>query len=148
MSTSINASLRKLTGCSVVVSDVDAYKEPGTATVQLLFSDGSRLRAEYWRLIIDGKERVSSFDDRQKYGLTAPINARRVLKKELQGKTVEAVRLDKETADLVFEFSGNLKLQVFGFTGYEMWEISISRGGGGYSNYAKKQFPFVPDDLG
>lgn len=52
------------------------------------------------------------------------------------------MQLDKETGDLLFQFSGNLKLQVFGFTGYEIWEIKISGTGGEYSNYAKDSLPF------
>ena len=148
MPTNIADSLHKLRDCSSAVSAVDAYKQPGAATVQFLFSDGSRLRAEYWRLIRDGKERVSSFDNQQKYGLPAPINAIHVLGKELKDRPVTAAQLDKETGDLLFHFSENLKLQIFGFSGYEMWEIHFSGDGGGYSNYAKEHCPYVRDDFG
>jgi len=147
LSTKIAASLPRLKNTSVAVSAVDACKEPGAATIRLIFSDGSRLRAEYWRLIRDGKERVSSFDHEQKYGLPAPIDAIHVLQNELRDKNVTSVQLDKETADLLFQFTGNLKLQVFGFTGYEIWEIEISEGEGEYSNFAKEHCPFIPDDF-
>ena len=148
MLTNLVGSLHKLEGTSVAVSAVDTYKEPGTATVQLLFNDASRLRAAYWRLIRDGKERVSSFDHEQKYGLQSQINAIHVLQNELRAKTVTLAQLDKETGDLLFQFTGNLKLQVFGFTGYEIWEIRISGAGGEYSNHAKEVCRIVPDDFG
>jgi len=107
------------------------------ASVQLLFGNGSRLRAEYWRVIENGKAGISSFDHNQQYGLPAPIDAIKQLQEQLQDKTVTDARLDGETGDLLFQFADNVKLQVFNFTGYEIWEISFPDGSGEYSNYAK-----------
>ena len=44
-------SLFNLKSSSAVVSDVHSYPEPGIAGVEVLFSEGSRLRAAYWRVI-------------------------------------------------------------------------------------------------
>jgi hypothetical protein len=59
------------------------------------------------------------------------------LQEQLQEKTVIDARLDREIGDLFFEFVDNIKLQVFNFTGYEIWEISFPDGPGEYSNYVK-----------
>jgi len=105
--------------------------------VQLLFSNGTKLRADYWRVTKDGKAGISSFDHQQQYGLPAAIDAIAELQGQLQGKTVTDVVLEKETGDLLFQFDGNFKLRVFNFTGYEVWEISFPDGTGEYSNFAK-----------
>ena len=81
---------------------------------------------------------VSSFDHQQRYGLNAPIDAIRELQNTLRDKTVLEAGHDEETGDLLFQFTGDIKLQVFGFSGYEVWEISFSDGTGEYSNYAKR----------
>ena len=107
------------------------------ASVQLLFADGSKLRANYWRTIKDGKAGTSSFDHQQQYGLPAPIDAIKELQEELQNKTVTDAHLDKETGDLVFHFAESVKFQVFNFTCYEIWDISFPDGTAQYSNYSK-----------
>jgi hypothetical protein len=48
-----------------------------------------------------------------------------------------SVQLDKETGDLLLQFSEDIKLQAFGFSSYEVWEISFPDGSGEYSNHAK-----------
>lgn len=133
----LEKSLSNLNGTSINVLDNDDYPEDGQASVVIAFSDGTKLRANYWRVIKDGKEKLSSFDHNQKYGLPAPIDAKKELQDALNGESVLSARLDLETGDLQFEFSQTLKLSVFGFTGYEIWEISFPNGGSEYSNYAK-----------
>jgi hypothetical protein len=130
-------SLFNLRNLSVHVSPTNAYPEPGMASVQLLFGDGSKLRAEYWRIIRDGKAGTSSFDHQHQYGLPAPIDAIEELQEKLRDTTVTDARLDRETGDLLFQFANNVKLQVLNFTGYEIWEITFPDGSGEYSNYAK-----------
>lgn len=130
-------SLSELKGTSVRVSEAGTYPEPGAASVQLLFSDGSRLRADYWRIIKAGRADVSSFDHNQKYGLPAPINSFERIEQELQGKVVDEARFIHETGDLRFGFGEDIELEVFNFTGYEVWEIHFSNGTGEYSPYAR-----------
>jgi hypothetical protein len=45
--------------------------------------------------------------------------------------------LDKETGDVLLQFTENKKLQILAFTGYEVWEISFPGGAGEHSNYGK-----------
>jgi hypothetical protein len=125
--------LSGLKGNAVQVSANEAY--PG-ASVIVSFTNGSRLRAEYWRLIKGRRPVLSSFDHEQQYGLPAPINAPRALCGELQGKLVLDAALDRATADLNFAFSGDLRFQVFNFTGYEIWQLTWPDGTGELSNYA------------
>ncbi len=78
---------------------------------------------------------MSSFDHQQKYGLPAQIDAIKTLRTELENICCTAVHLDKETGDLILHFSTELRLQVFNFTGYEIWEMTFPDGTGQYSNY-------------
>ena len=68
-------SLASLKGTTVKTSNPERFPEPGIAPIELHFSDGSRMRTDYWRIICDGNARVTSFDHQQKYGLPAPIDA-------------------------------------------------------------------------
>jgi hypothetical protein len=128
--------LSSLSGVAVCVLDDDTYPNEGEASVVLLFADGTKVRAAYWRVITDGRAHLSSFDHGQQYGLPAAINARDVLRKTLNDRTCLGARLDTETGDLSFEFDEHTKLQVFNFTGYEIWEIAYPDGTIEYSNYA------------
>jgi len=130
-------SLSALKGTSVVVSPGIDFLEPGVAPIQMLFANGTRLRAEYWRLVKEAKPSLTSFDHRVKYGLPEPIDAVKTLQETLQDKRVTNALLDNKTGDLVFEFAGNTVLQVFAFTGYEDWDILFPDRTGQYSNYLR-----------
>ena len=93
---------------------------------------------DYWRVIEGGKSTISSFDHRQKYGLPERIDAIKALGQVLNGKLVTSASADFETGDLRFEFGSDLRLQVFNFTGYEIWEMKFPDGTGQYSNYFEK----------
>jgi hypothetical protein len=129
-------SLASLKGTMVRTSNPEWFKEPGAAVVELYFSDGSRMRADYWRIIRGGRAGTSSFDHEQKYGLPAPINAFEQIAEALDGKAVREAKWDVCTGDLTLSFEPDVELQVFNFTGYEVWEIHFSNNTGEYSNYA------------
>ena len=130
-------SLSDLKGARVDVSPGNGYPEPGVASIELLFANGTRLAAEYWRLVIGAAAGISSFDHQQKYGLPAPIDAVKNLSETLRDKLVTNAVLDHKTGDLLFDFDGNITLQVLNFTGYEIWHIRFPDGTGEYSNYVK-----------
>ena len=130
-------SLFNLKGGTVRVSAANYYPEPGAASVHLLFADGSNLRAAYWRVTQDGKASMSSFDHWQQYGLPERIDVIAELQAQLQDKTVIDARADGETGDLLFQFGGNVKFQVFNFSSYEVWEIHFANGSGEYSPSAR-----------
>ncbi len=129
--------LEYLKGSSAQVFAGNACPETGMAPVRIVFSQGTQLRALYWRITKNGRAFISSFDHKQKYGLPAPIDAIDTLKNELLGPSVTEARHDKETGDLLFFFSNNINLQVLNVTGYEIWEIFFPDGTGAYSNSAK-----------
>ena len=128
--------LSGLTNVSVRVLDDDTYPEQGQASVVLLFANGTRLRTTHWRVIVNGRAELSSFDHKQKYGLPRPIDAKTELREILANAVCSNARLDGETGDLIFVFGDHLKFQAFNFTGYEIWEIKFPGGTGQYSNYA------------
>jgi hypothetical protein len=131
----LEESLLDLKDNTVDISVAEVYRD--IVSVQLSFRNGAKLRADYWRLAKGGKASLSSFDDRQQYGLPEPIDAVKEVQTQLVGKAVTDVCLDRETGDLLFQFAGNLKLQIFKFTGYEDWEISFPNGTTEYSNHIK-----------
>jgi hypothetical protein len=135
---SLERSLHNLSNCSVQVTAGDDYPEPWMAPISMIFGDGSKLEARFWRIIKNGKAIISSFDHQQKYGLPVPLNAIETLQREVHNQTVVEANLDKETGDLLFTFTGNVKLRIFNFTGYEVWYISFPDGTGEYSNYVLK----------
>lgn len=129
--------LPRLSGKAVrVLQDTPYTDEPGFTPVHLAFSDGSRLIAGYWRLIGDGHAKLSSFDHEQKYGLPAPIDAKRELRDALENRTCVEAILDTRTGDLALAFDGGTRFQVFNFTGYEVWELTFPGIGTAYSTYA------------
>lgn len=132
----LEVSLRRLRGMSVQRVDAQDVSETAGAVVQLRFSDGSRLSSQYWRVVRDQRAGTSSFDHQQRYGLPAPINAIECLAEQLLHRVVTEARLDRRTGDLVLLFD-DLELQVFNFTGYEVWEVTFPDGTGEYSPYAK-----------
>jgi hypothetical protein len=120
----------------VTAPTIDHAEPFGCTSVLLHFAKGAILRADYWRLIKDGKAGISSFDHQQKYGLPAPIDAIAEMQSQLHEKPVTDARWDTETGDLLFEFGGDTKLQVFNFSSYELWEMKFPDGSVEYSNYA------------
>jgi hypothetical protein len=138
MKNSFEQNLTGLRTASVAAAADNIPDEGGTAAVVLNFSDGTVLKAQYWRLIRDGRAELSSFDHLQKYGLPAQIDAKEQLAKLLKGTICNDAQFDAATGDLTFLFGKTAKLQVFNFTGYEIWEIRFPDGTGELSNYAVK----------
>jgi hypothetical protein len=124
-----------------VTIDDDAGHEhgPEEASIRITWTDGTKLLAIFWRLISGGKASCSSFDHRQTYGRGAPLDARALLRKELSGHSCTGVRLDRVTGDLVLDFADGRALQIFNFTGYEIWAVRFPDGSEEYSNYVLKR---------
>ena len=139
MTKSFEQSLAGLRNAAMAVGADNTPDAEGTAAVVVNFSDGTVLKANYWRLIQDGRALLSSFDHQKKYGLAAPIDAKEQLSTLLEGKICNSVKFDGETADLTLLVGEDTKLQVFNFTAYEIWEIQFPDGTGEYSNYARSR---------
>jgi hypothetical protein len=130
-------SLTSLAGMTVCISPGNDYPEPGQASIFVRFERGELLSAAYWRVVENGQAGVSSFDHQQKYGLPAPIDAISALQQKLNERHVVEAQIVNETGDLLFRFTGNISLQVFNFTGYEIWEMRFPYGAVEYSNRNK-----------
>lgn len=141
MSIAFEERLAKLRGVECESIEAVEYEEPATDRLysvgtSVRFGDGTRLSAQFWRLIKEGKPLVSIFDHRQRYGLPAPIDAIQVLERELRGKEIADASMSTETGDLRFRFDGDLVLEVFNFTAFEIWEVVFPDGTGELSNHA------------
>ena len=132
--------LPRLTGLICTGVEAVEYEEVPRDTVYstgtvLRFEGGARLDAQFWRLILSQRPVVSIFDHRQRYGLPAPIDALDVLGQALTGRRLSRGTMNR-SGDLLFEFEGGVEVEVFNFTGFEIWELSFGDGAGQYSNYA------------
>ena len=136
-SVSLQQKLQSLNSCGLRVSENHGYTGKDRASVNITFSNGTKLRADYWRVSKNGGALFSSFDHKQQYGLPMPMDAITCLKDELQKATIIEARHDLESGDLLFAFSNGAKLQVLNLSGYEIWEIHFPDGSGELSNYAK-----------
>lgn len=134
------ALLQRLIGLTCEEVEGADYEEGPRDTVYatgttLRFEGEARLAVQFWRLIRAGRPIVSIFDHRQKYGLPAPIDAIEVLRQAVTGGRVSNASMNR-AGDLLLTFDGGLDVEVFNFTGFEIWELRFSDGAGQYSNYA------------
>ena len=127
--------LSTLLGSQVNVSPDLA--EPGNGAISLSFSNGVVLTAAYWRVVENSRAGISSLDHEQQYGLPAPFDGITLLHGLLAEKQVCSASLDHSTGDLLFGFAGGQNLQIFNFTGYEIWHVAFPDGTGEYSNDCK-----------
>ncbi len=102
------------------------------------FGEGSLAVDCLWRVIVDGRLRLTSGDHGHQYGLPAPLDCHIEGKKLLVGRRVTAWRLREGTADLTLDFEGGIQLEVIAkSSGYEPWNFTapgvhvIALGGGG-----------------
>ena len=102
------------------------------------FAPDIGIQLHFWRLYLpDVRCPLTSFDDRQKYGLPAPIDAVAELAKAITGLTVNGATLDERSGDLRLDL-GEVSVEIFNFTGYEIWTVFLPGGDGKYSNYVWK----------
>ena len=103
------------------------------------FSGGATLCAECpWRIIAEGGVALGSADHEQKFGLPEPMNASREAMELLGTQQVSAGQIHPDTCDIILEFSGGARLELFnGSSGYEGWTLRspegrqfIAQGGG------------------
>jgi hypothetical protein len=78
-----------------------------------------------WRLLEEGRIRITSRDDGEQFGLPQPIDAAAQLARCLAGAEVEGVRLEAGTLDLELRFSTGHVLQILPTSaGYEAWSAT------------------------
>ena len=81
-----------------------------------------------WRLLEEGRIRVTSEDDGHRYGLPASIDAADEAGKRLANATVESAMVYEGTLDLELRFASGHILQVLPTSsGYEAWQVDCGR---------------------
>jgi hypothetical protein len=81
----------------------------------------------FWRLLKANRINLVSFDHGHQFGLPQPVDLSERLTKQLTGKKLTEIRVDKDTADLTLVISEYIKIQIFiASTGYESYEFSIN----------------------
>lgn len=90
-----------------------------------------------WRILIDGRIALTVSDDRQKFGLPAPVDAQDQTLRLLSQKPIERVAVRPDTGDLSIIFPEDAALELLNMSsGYEGWQINmpglnvIATGGG------------------
>jgi uncharacterized protein DUF6188 len=98
-----------------------------------------------WRIKADGRIVLTSSDHGQRFGLPAPVDAYAEASSRLLGRRVVEARLEKDSADLLVEFDGGQRLEVFtDSSGYEPWDLTapgvhlVALGGGGISDFSRQ----------
>jgi hypothetical protein len=108
------------------------------------FAPGIGIGAECpWRLLRKGSVAIGSEDHLQQYGLPAPLDAAAVAAESLGSHQVTRVEVRDGTADLILEFTGELRLEFIPISsGYESWGVTapsgfqvIAQGGGQLSGW-------------
>ena len=91
----------------------------------VLLDDGSTITTEsLWRLITDNGIKISSDDHGQKFGLSAPLDAIKIMKETIGQKTIKEFKLDSRSGDLSILFDNADELQFLNdSSGYESWHI-------------------------
>lgn len=89
-----------------------------------VFDGGVELRADcLWRLIENGRIRVTSQDDGHQFGRPTPVDAVLELNQRLAGAAVNSVALHEGTLDLEIQFGTGHAIQLIpDSSGYEAWE--------------------------
>jgi hypothetical protein len=121
--------------CSVLAyKDIDLSWMVGRALTELVylepdcwdfcFTERLSIRAECpWRIIKNGRIKLSRDDHGQKFGLPAHIDAAAAATALLAGVAITAVQLREATADLLIDLVGDLRLEIIPMSsGYESWQ--------------------------
>lgn len=96
-----------------------------------------------WRVVEPDRVVLTSEDHNQKFGLPAPVDAAAKCTELLAVRRIAAVVLRVAAADLVIEFSGDLRLEVISNSiGYDNWRVRdpsgteyFAQGGGQISKW-------------
>jgi len=88
--------------------------------------DGVKLLVECaWRLVAEGRLKVAGRDHGERFGLEHPVDAGAEARTVLEGRRVAGGRIDEGLGDLLLEFDGGYRLEVWNdCTGYEAWTLA------------------------
>lgn len=76
-----------------------------------------------WRVVEGGRIRLTSEDDRQQFGLPAPVDAQDTCRRIFHGRSAHSVSVDPVTADVTIRFDADVRLEIMSTSsGYESWQ--------------------------
>ena len=77
-----------------------------------------------WRIVVHDRVVLTGEDHGQEFGLPTPVDATVKATELLSGRRVTSVELREATADIMIEFSGDLRLEVIPTSSaYEGWQL-------------------------
>jgi hypothetical protein len=80
----------------------------------------------FWRLLKANRIVFVSLDNGHQFGLPQPLDLVESTTKQLTGKKLTEIKVDKDTADLTLTISDDIEIQVFiASSGYETYDFSI-----------------------
>jgi hypothetical protein len=87
------------------------------------FDDEATVAVEcLWRLVINGRIRLTSQDDGQQFGHSSPLDAANELNSQLANARIVAIDLNDGTLDLAIRVDGDRTLEILpDSSGYEAW---------------------------
>jgi Family of unknown function (DUF6188) len=109
------------------------------------FDDASLAVDCLWRIKVDSRVALTSYDHTQQFGLPAPVDAHAEAISCLKDRRVSEVALDEKCADLTLVFEGQIRLEIVtDSSGYEPWNFTapgvhlVALGGGGIADFSPK----------
>ncbi len=108
--------------------------------------------ASPWRIVRSGCVKLGHCDHQQQFGLPQPVDAEVEATQLLAGRRVLRATLIEHTADVVIDFEGGIRLDVFNnSSGYEGWQLSggngrlvVGMGGGEVTEWGPGDAPNKP----
>ena len=96
---------------------------------KFVFSDNIFVNAEgFWRLLKDKSIHAVSLAHGHQFGLPEPVNLTTLVTKELTGKKLTRIHVDKNSGDLTLSLSDNIELHIFTTsTVYETYNFTIGK---------------------
>jgi hypothetical protein len=96
-----------------------------------------------WRIVRAGRLALAHSDHGQRFGLPTPVDVGHQATALLAGRPVVGGRVDTTLGDVILEFEGGLRLEVFNdSSGYEAWTMTgpdgttlVAASGGEVSSY-------------
>lgn len=80
----------------------------------------------FWRLLEANRIVFVSLDNGHQFGLPQPLDLVESITKQLRGKKLTEIKVDKNTADLTLTISDDIKIQIFiASSGYETYDFSL-----------------------
>lgn len=125
---------------SILISDIVKSVEaefPNEAGVSISLMSGAKIYSRYWRLVESSMTSFSTFDHLQKYGLSKPVDVVTDLSKAINNLKLSALLFSSKTGDIEIVFENDTTLQIFNFSGHEVWEVIFSDSSSLYSNHLK-----------